>query len=167
MITFRSHETARDSLGGELVKDADAVADDREISDATVDAGSEGSAGGIRTALGVAYLVAFVLAAGLPFLAFGPTGLLVLVPTALWLATGLRARVRLAGNLTDGVVRWPGLTALISGASSLFIMAGSGGAMAGAWLASIAACGVIEMARARVAHDDNVRAESKSRGPRS
>jgi hypothetical protein len=165
MITFRSHGTARNSLVGERLNVA--VAEDREIADPKVGARSEASAGGMRTVLGVAYLVAFVLAASLPFLAFGPTGLLVLVPTALWLAPGLRARVRLAGNLTDGVVRWPGLTALVSGASSLFIMAGSAGAMAAAWLASFAACGVLEMARARVAQDDNLRAESKSPGPRS
>jgi hypothetical protein len=126
----------------------------------------EPSAGGMRTALGVAYLVAFLAAAGLPFLAFGPIGLLVLVPTALWLAPGLRARVRLAGNLTDGVVRWPGLTALVCGAFSLAIMTASGHAMAAAWLAALAASGVLEVARARVAMDDNLRAESKSHRPR-
>src|SRR5688572_5853663 len=47
------------------------------------------SARWVRTSLGVAYVVAFLLAASLPFLAFGPTGLLVLVPTVLWLAPGL------------------------------------------------------------------------------
>jgi hypothetical protein len=120
----------------------------------------------VRTVLGVAYVVAFFLAASLPFLAFGPTGLFVVVPTVLWLATGLRARVRRAGNLTDGVVGWPGLTALVCGASSLAIMAVGGHAMAAAWLASLAACGVIEMARARVAKGDNLRAESRPHGPR-
>jgi hypothetical protein len=121
----------------------------------------------VRTALGVAYVVAFLLAATLPFVAFGPIGLFVLVPTVLWLATGLRTRVRRAGNLTDGVVRWPALTALVCGAASLAIMALGGHAMAAAWLASFAACGVLEITRARVAKGDNLRAESTSRGPRS
>lgn len=142
------------------------LAEDREISDARVGARSNASAGGLRTTLGVAYVVAFLFAASLPFLAFGPTGVFVLVPTVLWLATGLRARVRRAGNLTDGVVGWPGLTALVCGAFSLAIMAAGGGAMAGAWLASFAACGLLEMARARVAKGDNLRAESRPPVPR-
>ena len=233
MVTFRSYESARDSLVGELLEDASAhqagrfgeiggrlgrielptggapgltnlrvalsfrdgwiaarnrgwqpdniakaewpvlarriasdLADDREISDAWVGARFNASAGALRTALGVAYVVAFVVAAGLAFLAFEPTGVFALVPTVLWLATGLRARVRRAGNLTDGVVGWPGLTALVGGAASVAMMAVGGRAMAAAWLASFAACGVIEMVRARVAKGDNRRAESKSRGPR-
>jgi hypothetical protein len=142
------------------------LAEDREISDARVGAPANASAGGVRTTLGVAYVVASLFAAGLPFLAFGPIGLFVLLPTVLWLAPGLRARVRRAGNLTDGVVRWPGLTALVCGVFGLAIMAAGGGAMAAAWLASLAASGVLEMARARVAMDDNLRAESKSHRPR-
>jgi hypothetical protein len=233
MVTFRSYGSARDSLVGELVKDAAAheagrfdeigrfdrielpsggapaltklhvaltfrhawmdarnrgwqpdgniakaewptlarhiasdLAEDREISNARVGARFGASASGMRTALGVAYAVAFLFAASLPFLAFGPTGLFILVPTLLWLAPGLRARVRRAGNLTDGVVRWPGLTALVSGAFSLAIMAVGAHAMAAAWLASLAACGVLEMVRARVAEGDNLRAESGPHGPR-
>jgi hypothetical protein len=88
------------------------------------------------------------------------------VPTALWLAPGLRARARRAGNLTDGVVGWPGLTALVCAASSLAVMAVGGRAMAAAWLASLAVCGLLELARARVAKGDNVRAESGPHGPR-
>lgn len=118
-------------------------------------------AGGMRTVLGVAYVVAFLCAASLPFVAFGPTGLLVLAPTGLWLAPGLRTRVRRAGTLTDGVVGWPGLTALVSAAFSAAFMAVGGLATVAAWLASVAACGVLEMARARVARDDNLRAESR------
>lgn len=118
-----------------------------------------------RTALGVAYLVAFLFAASLPFFAFGPTGLFVLVPTALWLAPGLRARVRRAGNLTDGVVGWPGMTALFC-VFGFAVMALGGRAMAAAWLACVAACGVLEAARAGIAKEDNLRAESRSHGPR-
>jgi hypothetical protein len=125
------------------------------------------SLGGMRTPLGVAYLVAFLAAAILPFLTFGPIGLFVLVPTALWLAPGLRVRVRRAGNPTDGVVGWPGLTALVSGAASLAILAVGGHAIAAAWLASVAAGGVLEAARARVAEDDNRRAEFTSHGRRA
>jgi hypothetical protein len=120
----------------------------------------------VRTALGVAYMVAFILAASLPFVAFGPTGLFVLVPTVLWLAQGLRTRARRAGNLTDGVVGWPGLTTLVCAASSVAMLAVGGRAMAAAWLASCAACGLLELARARVANDDNVRAESRPDIPR-
>ena len=121
------------------------------------------SPGGMRTVLGVAYVVAFLSAIALPFLAFGPSGLLILVPSVLWLAPGLRARVRRAGNLTDGVVGWPGLTTLVCGASSLALMS-VGHAMAAAWLASVAACGLLEIARARVAKGDNLRAEAKPHG---
>jgi hypothetical protein len=121
---------------------------------------------GTRTALGVAYVVALLCAVSLPFFAFGPTGLFVLVPTVLWLAPGLRAHVRRAGNLTDGVVGWPGLTILVCGAASLAAMAVGGRAMTAAWLASFAACGALEVARARLAKDDNLRAESMPRGPR-
>jgi hypothetical protein len=115
----------------------------------------------VRTSLGVAYAAALLLAAVLAFLAFEPTGLFILLPTVLWLAPGLRARVRHAGNLTDGVVGWPGLTTLVCGASSLAMMALGGHAMAAAWLGALAACGVLEMARAGVAKSDNVRAESR------
>jgi hypothetical protein len=234
MVTFRSYGTARDSLVGELLKDAAAheaghfdeiggrsdgmqlprggppalkklrtaltfrsgwidarnrgwqpegkiakgewprlarriasdLAEDHEISDTPMGPPLDASARGVRVALGVAYMAAFLVAVILPFLAFGPTGLLVLVPTGLWLAPGLRARVRRAGNLTDGVVGWPGLTALVCVAFSLAMMAAGGGAMAAAWLASIAGCGALEMARARVARADNRRAESSSHGPR-
>lgn len=121
----------------------------------------------MRTVLGVVYMVAVLGAAVLPFLAFGPTGLLVLLPTGLWLAPGLRTRARRAGNLTDGVVGWPGVTALVCAASSLALMALGGRAMAAAWLASCAACGLIEMARARVAMTDNQSAEFRSDRPRS
>jgi hypothetical protein len=117
--------------------------------------------------LGVAYTVAVLVAAGLPFFAFGPTGVLVLLPTGLWLAPGLRARARHAGNLTDGVVGWPGMTALVCAASSLALMALGGQAMAAAWLGSCAACGLIEMARARVAMSDNQSSEFRSDRPRS
>jgi hypothetical protein len=119
----------------------------------------------VRTALGVAYMAAFLLAVILPFAAFGAIGLLVLAPTALWLATGLRARARRRGDLSDGVVGWPGLTAAASGASSFAVMTGGRG-MAAVWLASLAACGVIELARARIATRDNMRAESGVRVPR-
>ena len=121
----------------------------------------------MRTALGVTYVAAALVAAGLPFLAFGPTGLLVLLPTGFWLAPGLRTRARRAGNLTDGLVGWPGLTTLVCGVSSLALMALRGRAMAAAWLASCAACGLIEMARARVAMSDNQSAEFRSDRPRS
>jgi hypothetical protein len=120
---------------------------------------------GARTALGVAYMVACICAAILPFVAFGPTGLFILLPTVLWLAPGLRTRVRRAGNLTDGVVGWPGLTTLVGAAFSLAMMAVGGRAMAAAWLAAVAACGLFELARARVAKGDNVRAESRPHGP--
>jgi hypothetical protein len=119
-----------------------------------------------RPALGVAYMVACLFAASLPFVAFGPTGLFILLPTMFWLAPGLRTRVRRAGNLIDGVVGWPGLTTLVCAASSLAMMAVGGRAMAVAWLASLAACGLLELARARVAKGDNVRAESGPHGPR-
>jgi hypothetical protein len=114
----------------------------------------------VRTALGVAYMVACAVAASLPFVAFGPTGLFILLPTVLWLAPGLRTRVRRAGNLTDGVVGWPGVTTLVCAASSLALMALGAHAMAAAWLASLAACGLLELVRARVAKGDNARAES-------
>jgi hypothetical protein len=142
------------------------LADDREISDARVSARFNAAAGGVRTALGIAYVAAFVVAASLAFFAFEPTGVFALVPTALWLAPGLRARVRRAGNVTDGVVGWPGLTGMVCGASSLAMMALGGRGMAAAWLASVAACGVLEVVRARVAEGDNLRAESRSHGPR-
>lgn len=119
----------------------------------------------MRTVLGVAYVIALLSTITLPFLAFGPSGLLVLVPSVLWLAPGLRARVRRGGNLSDGVVGWPGLTTLVCGASSLAIMS-VGRATAAAWLASVAACGLLEMARARVAQRDNLRAEAKPHGSR-
>lgn len=112
--------------------------------------------------LGALYMVAAGLAAVLPFLAFRTTGLLVLVPTALWVAPGLRTDARRVGNLSDGVVGWPGLTTLICGAASLAMMALGDRGMAAAWLASLAACGVIEMMRAGLAKGDNVRAESGS-----
>jgi hypothetical protein len=121
----------------------------------------------VRRVLGVAYVVAVLVAVGLPLLAFGPTGLFVLVPTALWMTPGLRTHARHAGNLTDGVVGWPGMTALVCAASSLALMALGGRAMAAAWLGSCAACGLIEMARARVAMSDNQSAEFRSDRPRS
>ncbi len=120
----------------------------------------------MRTALGVAYMIAFLLAAVLPFPAFGAIGVLVLVPTALWLASGLRARARRRGTLTDGVVGWPGLTAAASGASSFAVMTMSGHAMAATWLASLAACGILELARTRIAETDNLRAEARAHAPR-
>jgi hypothetical protein len=120
----------------------------------------------MRTVLGVAYLAAFLLAAVLPFPAFGATGLLLLVPTVLWLASGLRARARRAGTHADGVGGWPGLTAAASGASSFAVMTISGRAMAAAWLGAVAACGVLEVIRARIAKTDNARAESRPDGPR-
>jgi hypothetical protein len=119
----------------------------------------------IRTALGVTYLVALLFAAGLPFLAFGPIGLFILVPTVLWVAPGLRTRVRVSGNLSDGVVGWPALTTLGPAAASLAMMAVGGRAMAAAWLASLAACGLLELARARVAKSDSLRAESGATTP--
>jgi hypothetical protein len=114
----------------------------------------------VRTALGVAYMAAFLLAVILPFAAFGAIGLLVLAPTALWLASGLPARARRRGDLSDGVVGWPGLTAAASGASSFAVTTVGGRGMAAVWLASLAACGVLELARARIATTDNMRAES-------
>ena len=110
-------------------------------------------------------MVAAVLAAVLPFVAFGPTGLFVLVPTALWLAPGLRTQARRAGNLTDGVVGWPGLTAVVCGASGLALAALRGRTMAAAWLGACAACGLFEMARARLAKTDDARAEFRSDRP--
>lgn len=121
----------------------------------------------MRALLGVTYIVAALLAALFPFLAFGATGLLVLVPTALWLAPGLRTRARRAGNLADGVVGWPGLTALVCGASGLALAALGGRAMVAAWMGACAACGLVEMARAHVAKTDSARAEFRSNGPRS
>lgn len=118
-----------------------------------------------RAALGVAYIVACIAAATLPFVAFGLTGLFILLPTVLWLAPGLRTRVRRAGNLTDGVVGWPGLTTLACAASSLAMLAVRGRAMAAAWLASLAVCGLLELTRAKVARSDNVRAESRPHDP--
>jgi hypothetical protein len=115
----------------------------------------------VRAALGAAYMVACVFAASLPFVAFGLTGLFILLPTVLWLAPGLRTRVRRVGNLSDGVVGWPGMTTVVCGASSLVLMAVGGRAMAAAWLASLAACGLLELTRARIARGDNVRAESR------
>jgi hypothetical protein len=106
-------------------------------------------------------MVACLLATGLIFVAFGTTALLILLPTVLWLAPGLRTRVRRSGTLSDGVVGWPGMTTLVCGAASIATMALDGHAIAAAWLASFAACGVLEMARARVAQADNLRAESR------
>jgi hypothetical protein len=119
-----------------------------------------------RTALGVAYVVACISAATLPFVAFGPTGLFILLPTVLWLAPGLRTRVRRAGKLTDGVGGWPGLTTLVCAAASFAMMALGGHAMAAAWLGSLAACGLLELTRARVATADHVRAAFGPRGAR-
>jgi hypothetical protein len=119
----------------------------------------------MRPLLGVAYVVAALLAAVLPFLAFGFTGLFVLVPTALWLAPGIRTRARNSGSLSDGVAGWPGLTALLCTAGLAFA-AFSGRPTAAAWLGACAACGLLEMARARVARVDNVRAEFRSDRPR-
>jgi hypothetical protein len=59
------------------------------------------------------------------------------------------------------VVGWPGLTTLVCGAASLAIMGLGGRAMAAAWLASLAACGFIELMRAGLAKGLNVRAESR------
>jgi len=129
--------------------------------------GRRGGRRRMRTILGVAYMAAFLLAAILPFLAFGAIGLLVLVPTALWLASGLRARARRRGDLSDGVVGWPGLTAAASGASSFAVITAGGRSMAAVWLASFAACGVLELARARIAKTDNLRAESGVHVPAS
>jgi hypothetical protein len=120
----------------------------------------------VRVLLGVAYAVAAVLAAGLPFLAFGFTGLFVLVPTALWLAPGLRTRARNNGNVSDGVTGWPGLTALVC-AAGLGVAAVGGRPMAAAWLGACVACGLLEMARARVARVDYARAEFRSDRQRS
>jgi hypothetical protein len=120
----------------------------------------------VRTALGVAYMAACIFAASLSFVAFGPTALLILVPTVLWLAPGLRTRVRRAGNLADGVVGWPGLTTAVCGAFGVVMMAVGGRPMAAAWLASLAACGLLELTRARLAEADNMRAESRPHGPR-
>lgn len=142
------------------------LAKDREISDNRVSGEGAGAGAGMRTALGVAYLAVLVVTAILAFLAFGPLGLLACVPTGLWLAPGLRTRVRRAGNITDGVVGWPGLTALVSGAASLGILAVGGYATAGVWLASFSAAAVLELARARVAQSENLRVESAPAGPR-
>jgi hypothetical protein len=119
----------------------------------------------VRASLGVTYMVAAVLAAVLPFLAFGFTGLFVLVPTALWFAPGLRTDAPRTGKLTDGVVGWPGLTALVCSASGLALAALRGRTMAAAWLGSCAACGLLEMARARLAKIDDARAEFRSDRP--
>jgi hypothetical protein len=119
----------------------------------------------VRASLGVTYMVAAVLAAVLPFLAFGFTGLFVLVPTAVWLAPGLRTDAPRTGKLTDGVVGWPGLTALVCSASGLALAALRGRTMAAAWLGSCAACGLVEMARARLAKTDDARAEFRSDRP--
>ena len=112
-------------------------------------------------ALGALYMIAACLAALLPFFASGTTGLLLLVPTALWLAPGLRTNARKGGKLSDGVVGWPGLTTLACGAASLAIMGLGGRPMAAACLASLAACGLIELLRAGLAKGLNVRAESR------
>ncbi len=120
----------------------------------------------MRTSLGVAYLGAFLLGAVLPLVAFGATGLFVIVPTALWLASGLRARAPRAGDLTDGVVGWPGLTAAVAGMSSFAATAAGGRGMVAVWLASLATCGVLELVRARIAKMDNLRAESAPHGRR-
>jgi hypothetical protein len=53
----------------------------------------------------------------------------------------------------------------VCGAASLAMMAVGGRAMAAAWLAAVAACGLLELARARVAKGHNVRAESRPHGP--
>jgi hypothetical protein len=119
----------------------------------------------MRALLGIAYTVAAVLAAVLPFLAFGSTGLFVLVPTAVWLAPGLRTDAPRTGKLTDGVVGWPGLTALVCSASGLALGALRGRTMAAAWLGSCAACGLLEMARARLAKTDKACAEFRSDRP--
>jgi hypothetical protein len=111
--------------------------------------------------LGAFYMIVACLAALLPFLAFGATGLLLLVPTALWLAPGLRTNARHSGNLSDGVVGWPGLTTLVCGAATLAIMGLGARAMAAAWLASLATSGLIELMRAGLAKGVNVRAESR------
>ena len=111
--------------------------------------------------LGALYMVTACCAAALPFLAFGATGLLLLVPTALWLAPGLRTNARHSGKLSDGVVGWPGLTTLGCGAASLAIMGLGGHAMAAACLAALTACGFIESMRAGLAKGHNLRAESR------
>lgn len=116
----------------------------------------------MRASLGIAYIVAAVVAALLPFLAFGATGVLVLVPTALWLAPGLRTDAPRTGRLTDGVVGWPGLTAAVCSASGLALAALRGHMVAAAWLGSCAACGLLEMARARLAMTADARAEFRS-----
>ena len=113
----------------------------------------------MRPFLGGTYVVTAVLAAVLPFLAFGATGLFVLVPTALWLAPGLRTDAPRMGKLTDGVVGWPGLTAAVCAASGFGLAALRGHMVAAAWLGSCAACGLLEMARARLAKTDDARAE--------
>jgi hypothetical protein len=119
----------------------------------------------VRALLGVTYIVAAVLAAALPFVAFGPTGLFVLVPTALWLGPGLRTHARHTGSLTDGVAGWPGVTAFVCAACGFAVAALGGRTMAAAWLGSCAACGLVEMARARLAKTDNLRAEFRSGRP--
>jgi hypothetical protein len=119
----------------------------------------------VRASLGVAYIVAALVAAVLPFLAFGSTGLFVLVLTAVWLAPGLRTDAPRTGKLTDGVVGWPGLTALVCSASGLALAALRGRTVAAAWLGSCAACGLVEMARARLAKTDDARAEFRSDRP--
>ncbi len=119
----------------------------------------------MRASLGVAYMVAAVLAAVLPFFAFGVTGLFVLVPTAVWLAPGLRTDAPRTGKLTDGVVGWPALTAVFGAASGLALVALRGHMVAAAWLGSCAACGLLEMARARLAKTDAARAEFRSDRP--
>lgn len=111
-------------------------------------------------------MIAFLVATALPFPAFGATGFLVLVPTALWLATGLRASARRRGNLTDGIVGWPAMTAVSAGACSFAVMTVGGRGMAAVWLASLAACGVLELARTRIADTDNMRAEARAHAPR-
>jgi hypothetical protein len=116
----------------------------------------------VRASLGVAYIVAAVVAAVLPFLAFGLTGLFVLVPTAVWLAPGLRTDAPRTGNLTDGVVGWPGLTALVCAGAGFAVAALRGHMIAAAWLGACAACGLIEMAKARLAKTDDARAEFRS-----
>jgi hypothetical protein len=58
------------------------------------------------------------------------------------------------------------LTTLVCGAFSLAMMALGGRTMAALWLASLAACGALEMTRARVAKRANIRAESRPDGAR-
>ena len=119
----------------------------------------------MRPFLGGTYVVTAVLAAVLPFLAFGATGLFVLVPTALWLAPGLRTHAPRTGKLTDGVVGWPGLTAVVCAASAFGVAGLRGHVLAAAWLGSCAVCGFVEMARARLAKTDDARAEFRSDRP--